>query len=70
MHREAVRDTPEEIYVLMAEAELQKPLNGTGNKFVTFFLGIPILSSTEGEKKIKDCILLAFVGHILLSQDN
>lgn len=51
VHREAVRDTPEEIYILMAEAQLQKPLNSTGNKSVIFFLGIPILNSTEGEKK-------------------
>lgn len=41
----------------MAEADLQKPLNSTGNRFVTFFLGIPILNSTEGEKKIQDFIL-------------
>ena len=38
------------MYILMAEAELQKPLNSTGNRFVTFFLGIPILNSTEGKK--------------------
>ena len=44
VHREAVRDTPE-----VAEAQLQKPLNSTGNKSVIFFLGIPILNSTEGE---------------------
>ena len=41
----------------MAEAELQKPLNSTGNRFVTFFLGIPILNSTEGKKKSRTSYL-------------
>ena len=55
----------------MAEAELQKPLNSTGNRLVTFFLGIPILNSTEGKKKkIKDFILNWHLLATLLSQDN